>query len=459
MELRPYQEEDKQQILAKKRLGLFNQQRTGKTPTSIVAMDEMCSKILVVVPASMVPVWADEIATWTDKEVFMYHSGLSTQARRRMLDAYKIRSGFLVVSFNQFRNASGTLRSELIKCKPDGLIVDEAHRAVGRKTETHKSLKQVRHIPHRVYLSGTPTPNHPSQVWSLLTLIDPQRFTSYWRFVEEYFEINDVRLPNHMAYRTGISTIQEPSGFLPDKDIEFARLLDEYCIMRKRDEVMPWLPKQEELQLIKLEQTPKQRKEFEQLRDYFKVGDTRVQGILDQLIRVRQIFTHPDVLGIKSKNPKTEWIINYMRDYPEKQLIIFSRFTTYLKHLSVVLPAGVGLYVGGMSGAEKQALKSQFQSGKLKVLLIQIDAGKEGLTLDAADTLIFTDIFPPVSDIDQAKDRIIATTKDRVKPYSIIGLCIKDTYDEELYHAYKERKSLTDVANDYINFIRRHDNE
>lgn len=459
MDLRPYQLEDKEQIIAKKSIGLFNQQRTGKTPTAIVAMDELCDKVLVVVPASMVPVWTEEIATWTDKETFMYHPGLSTKQRKQMVDNFKIRSGFFIVSYNQFRNSSGTLRAELIKCKPDGLIVDEVHRAVGRKTLTHTSLKQVRHIPHRVYLSGTPTPNHPSQVWSLLTMIDPESFRSYWRFVEEYFQLEEVRLPNHTAYRTGISTIQQPSGFLPDKDIEFARLLDKYSIMRKREDVMPWLPKQEELQLVKLDRTPKQNKAFKELANFFKVGDYRVEGILDQLTRMRQLFTHPDALGIKSNNPKTEWLTNYIKDYPDKQLIVFSRFSSYLKHLKVVLPDGVGLYVGGLSGAEKQALKSDFQSGKLKALLIQIDAGKEGLTLDAADTLIFTDIFPPISDIDQAKDRIIATTKERVKPYSIIGLCIKDTYDEELYHAYKEGKTLTDVANDYINFIRRYNNE
>ena len=32
----------------------------------------------------------------------------------------------------------------------------------------------------------------------------------------------------------------------------------------------------------------------------------------------------------KRQKPKTEWIIQYLKDYPEKPVIIFSKFTTYL---------------------------------------------------------------------------------------------------------------------------------
>ena len=373
-----------------------------------------------------------------------------------MIDQFNETGGALIISYDMYRAETNQseMRRRLLNTKPDGLIVDEAHRAVGRKTKSFTALKQSKNIKMILLLSGTPAPNHPVQVWSLLHVLQSKIYSSYWRFAETYFQLEDVQLPRHAQQRSGMSHIQEPSGFLTDKEQEYVRVLDTHCIMRKRADVMPWLPEQEEIQVVALPPTRKQTTAIKELAKFFKVGDTRVEAILDQLTRMRQLCTIPSTF-IESKNPKTIWLNQYIKDYPDKSIIIFSRFTTYLKELNEELSASCGLFVGGMSGGEKSTLINNFQGGKIKVLLVQIDAGKEGLTLDTASTLIFTDVFPPIGDIDQAKDRIIATTEDRVKPYSIIGLCLKGTYDEELYESYFKRKTLTDVANDYINHIRR----
>lgn len=457
--LRAYQQEDVQRILQhiKIRVGVFNQQRTGKTPTSIVALTTICKKIVVVAPASMTAIWSQEVAQWSNHNVYHFSSTLVKNKRLQMIDQFNEQGGCLIISYDLYRSEQNQseIRRFILKCKPDGLIADEAHRAVGRKTKSFKALKQSKDIPNILLLSGTPAPNHPAQVWSLLHILQPKVFSSYWRFVESYFVLEDVRLPRHMLQRAGMSHIQEPSGFIPDKEKDYVSQLHANCIMRKRADVMPWLPKQEEIQVVKLDPTTKQKKHIKDLTKYFKVGDIRVEAILDQLTRLRQLCTVPSVFFPGAKNPKTAWLNQYLSDYPDKSIIIFSRFTTYLKRLNLDLKAKCGLFVGGMSGVDKRNLINDFQGGNIKVLLVQIDAGKEGITLDKASTLIFTDVFPPVGDIDQAKDRIIATSKDNVKPYNIIGLCIKDTYDEDLYTAYKERKSLTDVANDYINYIRR----
>jgi len=454
--LRPYQQEDVDNILRLKRVGVFNQQRTGKTPTSIVAMTAMAKKIVIVSPASMTSVWAYEVERWSDHKVHLMSSSLTKSKRLELIEQFSQQGGCFIISYDLYRAETNQseLRRLILKCKPDGFIADEAHRAVGRKTKSFTSLKQSRGIEYLLLLSGTPAPNHPSQVWSLLHALQPTKFTSYWRFVETYFEVHDVPLPRHIRQRAGMSHIQEPSGFLPDKEQAYVQVLDDNCIMRKRVDVMPWLPEQEEITIVPLEPTSAQTKSIKELSTYFKVGDMRVEAILDQLTRMRQLCTVPSTF-IKTKNPKTIWLNQYIKDYEEKSIIIFSRFTTYLRELESELKVECGLFVGGLSSVEKSNLINSFQSGKIRVLLIQIDAGKEGLTLDKASTLIFTDVFPPVGDIDQAKDRIIATSIEKVKPYNIIGLCLKNTYDQALYESYYERKSLTDVANDYINYVRR----
>ena len=88
--------------------------------------------------------------------------------------------------------------------------------------------------------------------------------------------------------------------------------------------------------------------------------------------------------------------------------------------------------------------------------MINIDAGKEALTLDSADTIIFTDKYPPYGDIAQAEDRFIATTKNKAdKEHTIYELILKGTYDEALYDLVNIRATSTDVINNYKIYLKR----
>jgi hypothetical protein len=112
--------------------------------------------------------------------------------------------------------------------------------------------------------------------------------------------------------------------------------------------------------------------------------------------------------------------------------------------------------VGATSIEHRNQLKNNFQSGKIKLLLINIDVGKEALTLDTATTMIFTDKYPPVVDIQQAEDRFVATTEDKKdKPHRIYELVIKDTYDEMLYALLDRNATMVDVLNDYNKYLKQ----
>ena len=112
--------------------------------------------------------------------------------------------------------------------------------------------------------------------------------------------------------------------------------------------------------------------------------------------------------------------------------------------------------IGSTPIKQRAEIVKNFQNKSVKVLLINIDAGKEGLTLDAADTIIFTDKYPPYGDIAQAEDRFIATTKAKAeKEHTIYELILKDTYDEQLYNLVNLRASSTDVINNYKKYLER----
>lgn len=66
-ELRDYQLEDVQYLLRKDAMGLFNEQRTGKTPTSLTVMRARDIKhLLIVCPATLLYNWAHECTKWLD---------------------------------------------------------------------------------------------------------------------------------------------------------------------------------------------------------------------------------------------------------------------------------------------------------------------------------------------------------------------------------------------------------
>jgi SNF2 family DNA or RNA helicase len=217
---------------------------------------------------------------------------------------------------------------------------------------------------------------------------------------------------------------------------------------------MPWLP-DKDYQQIKLPATTAQLKYLNELQQYFTTEGIQVQGILDRLIRYRQICLHPGLLNLKGNSPKLDWLKTYLDNNPDKPVIVFSKFTSFLKILDTELLEKKGLIIGDTPIEKRNQLKLDFQCGKINLLLINTDAGKEALTLDRAEVAIFTDKYPPIGDILQAEDRFIATTEDKKdKPHTIIELMIKDTYDEQLYKLIEQRKSSVDIINDYKKYLK-----
>lgn len=444
-ELRRYQYDDAVFLSKHKTAACFNEQRTGKTPTALtITKMKHLSKILIICPASAIPQWKEEFELWLQKPCQI---AIGTRDnKQKAIDAW---TNGLIISYDSFKT---TLKSEgfikdIMKKNPEMVILDEAHRIKTPKSAAAKAVFSTIQIPHRLALTATPAPGKAHEVWSILHWLKPEEFKSYWSFIEEYFK-------TAKRFATGNRTFIEIQGFKKNKDEQLQTILKDFSTQRKRKEVMPWLP-EKDYQPIRLEATKEQTKYLIELQNYFETEDIVVHGVLDRLIRYRQICLHPALLNLKGNSPKLDWIKMYVADYSEP-LIIFSKFTSFLKILDKELqdiPHAV--IIGDTPILKRNEAKKMFQEGLIKVLLINIDAGKEALTLDTAETVIFTDKYPPIGDIQQAEDRFVATTQDKAsKPHKIIELMIKDTYDETIYALLKERKTETDIINDYKKLLK-----
>ena len=330
------------------------------------------------------------------------------------------------------------------------IILDEAHKIKNPKTASAKAIFRTTNIPYRLALTGTPAQGKPYDIYSILKFLFPSDFRGFWKFLEEYFIIEEQTI--YVAGKP--RTIKTYEKFQPGKERELQKLLSTFSTQRKRQDVMPWLPNKF-YERVRLEPTKEQLKYLKELEETYRTEDIVTVGTLDRLIRYRQICLDPTLIGLKGKSPKTEYIKQYIKDNPDEHLIIFSKFTSYLIKLAEELDTTWAMLIGSTPVKQRGQFVKDVQAGKFKVFLINIDAGKEALTLDRAETTIFTDKYPPIGSIEQAEDRFIASTKDKAhKAHKIIELCMKNTFDEQLYKLLELRKSETDIINNYKAYLK-----
>lgn len=446
-QLREYQEEDVAKLITQDSMGVFNEQRTGKTPTSLTAMKRKgVYRLLIVCPASLCYAWKEEVGTWFDADALVLTS--ASKFNKQMSAKYPpFLPPVIIVNYENLRDtkvSKGAWEKLLKKFKPDGLIVDEVHRCKNRDTANFKAVDKFRHIDYRLYLSATPAPNKPWDIWAIIHLIRPNTYTSYWDFIHMFF-IEEV---SYVANQP----LTNPIAFKPGMEAFLQRSLDAISVMRKRKDVMPWLPEQDRPTVIKLPCTATQKKYITELETMFETEHVNTQGVLDQLIRIRQVCAYPAILGLKGGSPKMEWLQQYLEDYPEKSVVVFSNSKKFLNFVHASVKCSC-LITGDTPALVRQQHIVSFQNKTTRVIFLQTQAGKEGLTLDSADVTIFLDTYPPAADYLQAKDRMIPTSPEKVKPQEIIHVMMKGTYDERLYDIVAQNVADTDIINDYKKYL------
>lgn len=455
LELRPYQKEDVAFLIKNPCTGCFNEQRTGKTPTALMCIKErhmQDKKILIVTTSSALYQWQAEYQKWLN-EPCLVADGTPAHKKKIINEWNK----GLVISLGSLKEtASNPGCLAFILCAtPDMVILDEAHHIRNPTTCAAQSMFKLTKIPIRMALTGTPAYGKPKDIYSILKFLFPDRFRSAWKFYEEYFE-------REIIYIGRGRTKTEFGAFLPNKEKELQQFLDQYCTQRKRKDVMQWLPEKDK-EIVKLPLTKEQSKYLKDLQDNYRTEDVITQGTLDRLIRYRQICLDPNLIDLKSKSPKTDWILDYINENPDTPLLIFSNFTQYLQRLFETLKAHKiksAMIVGDVSPKTRSKFQNDFQAGKFNVFLINTMSGKEALTLDRAEAIIFTDVFPPIGAIEQAEDRFIATSEDKKdKPHVIYNLVMADSFDEDILELLKERKTETEVINNFKAQLERSKNE
>lgn len=434
--LRNYQRVDVEFINTKNNVGVFNEQRTGKTPTILLGTENLVQKNIVVVPSGLILNWKREIEIWCDSSHELFIVRGSPKKREAIYNAYCIsKRGTLIMSY-------GTLRNDIDKIlclekQFDVLIVDEAHRLRNTKTKQTKAvIKLGRKCLHRYPMTGTPAVNHASDVFGSLKLLNPKKFTSFWNFVDRYFKVYEGAFGKDIG------------GLIPERVEEFQSMLSIMSVQRKRRDIMKWLPKVQR-RLIELPFSTKQRKLYDQILKTYRYEDKVVNSAIVQLMRLRQVALAPRLLDIDIPSEKTTFIKEYISDNPDEVILIFSSFTSYLYRLKTEF-SNVVMLTGRQSLKDKQASVDNIQGGTSNLILANIIAGGVGWTLDKVDTIIFTDRSYNPMDNAQAEDRFIPTQEGvEYGGKQIIDLVMEDSVELSIRDALDRKINIVKYVNDY----------
>ncbi len=182
--LYPYQESGALHLAFGRRTLLADDMGLGKTVQAIAAsalLRELrgIQRALIICPASLKHQWEREIHRFTSLPANVVEGGLK-ERRSRYADA----AFFTIVNYELVRHDL----DELLKLRPDLIILDEAQRIKNWRTKTAAMVKQLR-SPYAFVLTGTPLENRIDELYSIFQFLDPRILGPLWHFNDRFYEL------------------------------------------------------------------------------------------------------------------------------------------------------------------------------------------------------------------------------------------------------------------------------
>lgn len=288
------------------------------------------------------------------------------------------------------------------------VVVDEAHKMKDPHAKQTRAVWAVLHgAKYRFPLTGTPVADNVGDLWCILHGIDPEAFPVRSKFLDT-FAI--TRLNFFGGY--------EILGINPERADVLHRIIDLYLRRTPKSLALPDLPPKLPLQYRYAEMTPKQAKQYAQMRDGFMTlldsGEpVTASDQLVQFTRLRQFAAATCTMGPDGKitltdpSCKVDDLAEFLEANPG-QLVVAAKFRQIVELAAERLKSlgyRIGLITGKQTIDERHVVCQEFQAGRLDVVLMTMQAGGVGITLTAADTMYFLERGSLLEN-KQAEDRI-----------------------------------------------------
>lgn len=417
----------------------LNGMGTGKTLSCLWAFDwlrsqRLARKMLVVCPKSTVHfTWDREIGThlpWLKTAVL-------TGKKERRLAALKSDAHVYIINHHGVR----TIEKELMREPWDVICFDEAAVYRNARAEMSKSAQKLMRSRKWVWgLTGSPTPNAPTDAFGLARLITPEKAPkSFVHFRQEtMIEIDKFTWrPRKDAAETIAKILQPSTRFTLDEIVELPDVVERH---------------------IDVDLGTRQSAIYAELRDrmaaQLKEGTiTPANGgvVLGKLLQVAAGYVYLDDGRYASLDPdeRIEAMLDTIEGTPGKT-IVFSPWIHTVKAIDEVLTKE-GIDHRNVSGSTPMGERTEtfnlFQNtDQIRVLNAHPGCMAHGLTLTAADTIIWYAPIQSLEIFEQANARIRRIGQKRKQQVIMLQACAAErrTY-QRLRSKHELQESVLDI--------------
>ena len=415
-------------LVSNKKYILADDMGLGKTSSAIMASISLkLKKVLIICPASLKVNWKREIEN--------YSSGVVG-----IVEGKKWEDGeYVIINYDILKNfhslpKDSDKKTKVLDSKFDLVIIDEAHYVANGKAQRTKLVNNLTSKIGRLWLlSGTPMTSRPMNYYNLLKLVGSRVANNWINYVRRYCDGKQIFRGYRKIWLTfGATNLEE----LRDKT-------NDRVLRRLKEDVLD-LP---DKIITPIYMELKSKSYEDEMGDYLDWRrQHRGSGLsiqLAKLMKVRQIIA-------LEKVKETIQLIDQCLQQ-DKKVIVFTNFTEPLMTLYEKYKKESVILNGTMKKEDRQESVDRFQNDdKIKVFIGNVKAAGVGITLTAAEVVIFNDLSFVPSDMSQCEDRAFRIGQD--KKVSCIYPIYDNTIERTIYELVNKKKSVIDtVMGDNIN--------
>jgi SNF2 family DNA or RNA helicase len=400
-------------LVSNRKAFCFNEQGTGKTASVIWAVDYLMNiglirRVLVICPLSiMKSAWQGDLFKFALHRTVSVAYG-NARKRKEIINAG---AEFVIINFD----GVGIVKDEIINGGFDLIVVDEASAYKNAQTSRWKDLRDLTRVIKGLWmLTGTPAAQSPADAYGLAKLVNPKGVPQFFTHFKDMVmtKVSQYRyIPKPTAKHIVHTALQPAIRFEKRQCIDLPPLT-----FVERD--APLTPQQAGFyKLLKKEMMIEAAGE--------EISAVNAATQINKLLQIScgSIYTDTgEVVDFDVSNRLN--VVQEIVDECSNKVLIFVPFTHSImlleKHLT---KNGVTCEIinGSVSVNKRSDVVKQFQEQPdPKVLIIQPQAASHGLTLTAADTIVW---YAPCTSVEtylQANARI--DRPGQVNPMTIVHI-------------------------------------
>ena len=386
-------------LISNRKSFCFNEQGTGKTASVIWAVDYLMkvgviSRVLIVCPLSvMKAAWQEDLFKFAlHRTVAVAHGG--REKRKEIINGL---AEFVIINFDGVE----IVKKEIMAGGFDLIVIDEASAYKNAQTDRWRTMRDITKVVKGLWmLTGTPAAQSPVDAYGLAKLVNPKGVSPFFGQFRDtvMHKISDYRwIPKPTAEATVHKILQPAIRF------EKADCLD-LPEVTAVDREAPLSPQQ-----MKYYNILKKQMLIEAAGEEITAINAAVK--LNKLLQISGGAVYSDTGEVIEFDVSDRLkVIKEVIDESSHKVLVFVPFTHTIELLTkYLIKNGITCDVinGAVSANRRAEVVKEFQTRTdPKVLVIQPQAASHGLTLTAANTVIW---YAPTSSVEtylQANARI-----------------------------------------------------